>query len=101
MVLHPIAEFVAGGERITVQQDPAFSRERIFIPFEEAAADDFGGLGFRRHDHGLANAVEQLFEAIVVGLVVGTHFELGRRNRYGETMLSRPRASSLRLCRKL
>ena len=84
MVLYPVPEFITGGERIPVEQNPAIARNRVFVPLEEAAPDDFGGFRFRRHHHRLANPVEKLFEALVVGLVVGAHFKLRGRNRHGE-----------------
>src|ERR1039458_10182595 len=84
IVLYPVPEFVARGERIAVEQNPTVTRDRVFIPLEETAPNDFGGFGFRRHHHGLADAVEKLLEALVVRLVVGAHFEFRGRNRHGE-----------------
>src|SRR5271166_2445476 len=82
MVLYPVPKFITGGYRIPIEHHPAVTRDGIVVPLEEATADDLRGFGIRRHDYRLADAVEQLLETLVVGLVVGAHFEFRGRNRY-------------------
>ena len=81
MADHPIAVLVAGFDGVLGQHDFAFRGDRALVPLEEAAADDFGGLGLRGHDNGFSQTVEHLLEALVVGLVLGGHLKLGGRNR--------------------
>src|ERR1700693_2609654 len=75
MVLYPVPKFIAGSDRIPIEHHPTVTCDRIVVPLEKAAADDLGGFGIRRHDDRLADAIEQLLETLVVGLVVGAHFE--------------------------
>src|SRR5208282_1938881 len=82
MILYPVSKFVTGSDRIPIEHHPTVTRDCIVVPLKEAATDDFGSLGFRRHDYRLADTIEQLFESLVVGLVVGAHFEFRGWNRY-------------------
>src|ERR1700685_494549 len=75
MVLYPVPKFVRGSYRIPIEHHPTVTCARIVVPLEEATADDLRGFGFRRHYDRLANALKHLFETLVVGLVVGAHFE--------------------------
>ena len=77
VVNNPVAVFVAGFEGVLGKHDLAFVGDGALVPLEQPAADDFGRFGLGGHDDGLAEAVEHLLEALVVGLVFGRHFELG------------------------
>src|SRR5208282_6910835 len=82
MVLYPVPKFVAGSDGIPIEHHSAVTRDGIVVPLEEATADDLRRFGIRRHDDRLANAVKQLFETLVIGLIVGAHFEFRGWNRY-------------------
>ena len=81
VILYPVAEFIACRDGIPVQQDAPVCRDSIFIPFKEAPANDLRGFLIRRHNHCLTHPVQQLFEPLVVRLVLGAHLQLRRRNR--------------------
>ncbi len=51
-------------------------------PLEQPAPDDLGGLGLRRHEDRLAEAVQELLEPFVIGVIFGRHLKLGGRYGY-------------------
>ena len=75
MLPDPIAVGIARCQGVSRQHDPAIRCQVTLVPFKQTTANDFGCFGLRRHHHCFADAVEQLFQPIIVGEIVGTHFE--------------------------
>ena len=57
---------------------------RQAIPIKQATADDLGHFRIRGHADRLAHPIQQLLVGIVVALIFGVHFQLGRGNGHAE-----------------